>query len=1168
MIPPGDWSESETLAGAAVKPASSPSSASAFSSSAINPQPLLPIGSLVGNRYEILALLGEGGMGAVYKAHDRELGHAVALKTIRAELARNPEMLQRFKQEVILAREITHPNVVRIYDISEDAGTKFITMEFVDGEDLHSLLEQHGKFPPVECVELIRQVCSALDAAHRKGVIHRDLKPQNIMRDRQGRVVVMDFGLARGLESDGMTQTGAMVGTMAYMSPEQALGEKLDPRSDLFAAGLIFFELLTGNVPYHAESAVASLVKRSQSAAVRASEIDASVPVALSNIVAKCLERDRAQRYQTAGEIMEALDGWQSSDRARGNAVRGIALPKGIFKSRWAKGALAGLLALLAVGVGGVLVRNRIAQPSAKTAAVTEPIVSVAILPFRNASGDPQANWLGSSVAEMLVTDIGQSAQVRTIPAGRVDQILRDLHIGPESPMDAELLARIASFINADVVVSGTYVKVGGRIRLDTNVHDLKHDRNASLKSETAETELLGSIDTLAKSIRDNLSVPPEVANEMAATAFKPASKSLDALRAYDEGIELMRQGKYGEAVKDFQQATSFDATFAMAYSKQAESYAALGYDSEAQDASMRAVQLQESAPGPERHLIQATHFRILRDVGRATEAYRRLDAASPGNTDVQLTLARLYEDSRETDQARTYYDKVLSHDGKNVDALLGMGRVRLLAGDAQGSLDYLNRAQALAIQFDNDAQKGASLFFLGTALSMLNRPADALRNFQDALNTRRSLDDKGAIAQTLNSMAQVQQTLGQTSDAQKNYNEALRIRRQIGDKRGIANTLLDLGSFYEGRGQLDSALDLTKQSLQIQRELGDPQNEATCLNNIGWYYLGKGDYENANTYFQQALDIREKMKDQSAIADTVYNLAETASRMGDYDKGINYFLRSIELWRSANDKHGLAIAAYGMSTLFAYQGRYGAALSASKNALDSVRELKEQGFWLAQIQGNYGNALSLAGRPVEAKKELDEALQTARQLKNDALLARLLNYDGDRSFYAGDFGAARASFQQAAAAASRAKDRENALVAKVGLARVAAQENDRSAVRTLRGLSDEASRSGQKYLSLQCEAYIGEALIAAKDFSGARNSLESTLRTSERLNLKMLQARSHYLLGNALRLSSHEAEASSHYVQVRGLLEEMRKEAGGDALLRRSDIARMYSDTTQITRK
>ncbi|HET8668744.1 MAG TPA: protein kinase, partial [Terriglobales bacterium] len=802
---------------------------------------------MVANRYEILALLGEGGMGAVYKAHDRELGHAVALKTVRAEFARNTEMLQRFKQEVILAREITHPNVVRIYDISEDAGMKFITMEFIDGEDLHSLLEQRGKFSPQDAVEVMRQVCSALEAAHKKGVIHRDLKPQNIMRDQQGRVVVMDFGLARGLDADGMTQTGALVGTMAYMSPEQALGEKLDLRSDLFAAGLIFFELLTGNVPYRAESALASLLKRSQAPAARASDVDATVPVTLSNVVSKCLERDRVQRYQSAAEIVHDLDGWQyTGGNAKPMPGRAAVLPKRIVLSRRWIGVGAALLAVISLVVGGIAVRHRALQSATNAPAVSAPIVSVAILPFRNASGDPQIDWMGASVAEMLGTDIGQSAQVRTVSAERIHQILKDLHIGPDSPLDADVLARVASFVNADVVVSGSYLKLGDHMRVDTSVRDLKHERTVSLKTEASEAELLSAVDTLAKSVRENLSIPPEVAREMSATAFKPASKSLDALRAYNEGIELTRQGKAAEALKKFEAATTFDGNFAMAYSKLAETYATLRHDSEAEDTSRRAVQIVEGSNSPERYLIQATHYRILHDTGKAIEAYEKLNKVSPDNADVQLILARLYEDSRETDQARGYYDKVLAHDPKNVDALLGMGRVSLLAGDAQGSLDYLNRAEALAMQFENEAQKGAALFFLGTSFAMLNKPADALRNFQESLDIRRRLDDNGGTAQTLNSMAQVQQSLGKQAESLKNYNEALRFRRQIGDKRGIANTLLDLGNLYESNGQFDQALELTKQSLQIQRDLGDPQNEATCLNNIGWFYLDKGDYENA----------------------------------------------------------------------------------------------------------------------------------------------------------------------------------------------------------------------------------------------------------------------------------------------------------------------------------
>src|SRR5215470_19106010 len=270
-------------------------------------------GTLVGARYQIQKILGQGGMGAVYQARDQELDRTIALKIIRPELASNAGILQRFKQELILSRNVTHKNVVHIFDLGEAEGTKFITMEFVEGEDLRSVLRHHGKFSARKAVAIVQQVCRALEAAHAEGVIHRDLKPQNIMRDPQGRIVVMDFGLARSLESDGMTQTGALVGTLEYMSPEQALGEPLDQRSDLFAVGLIFYELLTAKSPYRADTGIATLVKRTREAAVPVSEIDHSVPKSLSMVVSRCLERVPKDRYNSAQELLSQLETWQSN---------------------------------------------------------------------------------------------------------------------------------------------------------------------------------------------------------------------------------------------------------------------------------------------------------------------------------------------------------------------------------------------------------------------------------------------------------------------------------------------------------------------------------------------------------------------------------------------------------------------------------------------------------------------------------------------------------------------------------------------------------------------------------------------------------------------------------------------------------------------------------------
>ena len=236
------------------------------------------------------------------------------LKVIRPELASNPSILARFKQELLLAHQVTHRNVIRIYDLGDAEGVKFITMEFVEGKDLRTLIREKKKFAPEEAVEIIQQVCLALEAAHSVGVIHRDLKPQNIMQDGSGRILVMDFGLARTLEGDGMTQTGAIVGTMEYMSPEQALGKELDQRSDLFALGLILYEMLTGKAPFQAESALASLIKRTQERAIPVSDVDAQIPGALSGIVSKCLERD------LDAEIPECLGHSGGSEHLEGQA--------------------------------------------------------------------------------------------------------------------------------------------------------------------------------------------------------------------------------------------------------------------------------------------------------------------------------------------------------------------------------------------------------------------------------------------------------------------------------------------------------------------------------------------------------------------------------------------------------------------------------------------------------------------------------------------------------------------------------------------------------------------------------------------------------------------------------------------------------------------------------
>src|SRR5882724_1258907 len=415
-----------------------------------NTAAILEVGTVLAGRFEILQMLGIGGMGAVYKAHDRDIERIIVLKCIRPDLAAHPEIIQRFKQEMLLARQISHKNVIRIFDVRESGGLKFITMEYVVGKDLGNMLAERQKLPPSEALEIIQQVCAGLAAAHAEGVLHRDLKPSNIMRDEQGRVVVMDFGLARTVTGDGMTGSGVMLGTMEYMSPEQAKAEAFDARSDLYAVGLIFYELLTGKMPFAAGSAMASLVKRTQERATPVAEIDPEVPASLSAIVSKCLEREPAARYQSCAEVLSDLANIEGGSAA--HSLRFPSLGSLGQTVRWSR--ISVMVAVLLLAGAGYFLRDKLAHPPSPQAPAKVD-ASLAILLFRNASSDPSLDWLGGSLADMLSTDVGQSSRVRTVSQDRLRQVLADLHLSSDATLDPAILRRLAEFSNADTLVWG-----------------------------------------------------------------------------------------------------------------------------------------------------------------------------------------------------------------------------------------------------------------------------------------------------------------------------------------------------------------------------------------------------------------------------------------------------------------------------------------------------------------------------------------------------------------------------------------------------------------------------------------------------------------------------------------------------------------------------------------
>jgi tetratricopeptide (TPR) repeat protein len=315
-------------------------------------------------------------------------------------------------------------------------------------------------------------------------------------------------------------------------------------------------------------------------------------------------------------------------------------------------------------------------------------------------------------------------------------------------------------------------------------------------------------------------------------------------------------------------------------------------------------------------------------------------------------------------------------------------------------------------------------------------------------------------------------------------------------------------------------------------------------------------------TYFQQALDLRQKVASPADIADTTYNIGETYTRTGRYSQGLDYFLKALDLWRKAGDQRGVAFASYGLGRVFQYEGRYGASLNAAQDALKKWQDTGERGFWLPEMQANYANALIMMGRPEEAGKNLEEALAAARELKNDSLIARILDFQGDRFFYSGDLRSAKGLYQQALQSASRSKDREQVLIAQFNLAKIAIKEGKaRESVALMQSLAETADKAGLEHLSVQASLYAGQALIEGKDYKGARQQLETSLRKSDQLGLQLLLAKSHYLLATALRLGGSSTQAEHHYTQTRRILDGIRNEAHSDSILKRSDIAPMYED-------
>jgi len=844
-------------------------------------------GVLFGGRYEILSVLGQGGMGAVYKARDRELDRLIALKVIRPELATDPAILLRFKQELILSRNITHKNVVRIYDLGEADGIRFISMEYVDGEDLRTILRRQGKFSPKEAIAVVEQVCRALDSAHSEGVIHRDLKPQNIMRDKHGRIVVMDFGLARSLGDSGMTQTGAIVGTLEYMSPEQALGSTLDQRSDIFSVGLIFYELLTGRAPYEADTAIASLMKRTREDARAASDVDVSVPKSLSAIVSRCLEREPANRYHSAVELLQQLTTWEANPHISAEALSRMIAHPVVRTSRfnldlpgkswmWIAGAV--LVIVLAIFAGRTLL-NRSGTSSGEMAQGIPSLKQgkyVAILPLKKVGDDKALGYVADGIEEALAAKLFQLKEVHIASSGAVEKAAaKDLP-----------LSKLARELGVNLVLQGSVQGNSDKFRVTLGLDEATTGKRVwSQEFSGASGDVLALEDQIYGNVATALALKP-TDEEQARVGAHP-TENVKAYDLYLQGRNALHNSHDTSGIRPavalFEQAIDKDPNFALAYTGLADSSLRMYGETKesvwAQKATLSAQQAERLSNNlPEVHISLGS---VYSATGKNTEAVTELRRAlelAPNSDEAYRNLGDAYIRSGQSDDGIAAFQKAVAANPYNWTNHNALGNAYFGLGDSTKALPEFQKVTELGP--DNPIGYAN----IGSVYLREGKWGEAIPQFQKAL----------ALAPD----ADTYSNLGTAYFFLKNYDQATKMYEKAVEMTPNDEVLLgNLGDAYRWSGHSDQASTVYAKAISLAfQELQVNPRSASIMGDLGLLYAKKGDAANALQYTQQARSIN------SDDLQLIYSEAQVKTLIGKPEEALKSLRLALEKGYSAQE--------------------------------------------------------------------------------------------------------------------------------------------------------------------------------------------------------------------------------------------------------------------------